>query len=70
MCELLGLCVPNVPCGVESRGSLSVPPNFPKPFLMYRVELKVRLFLYIMAEKLEFLMYRVELKGTRNFPKS
>ena len=38
-----GICVPNVPCGVESRLS-GDGPDAHLGFLMYRVELKERTF--------------------------
>ncbi len=59
--------VPNAPCGVESRGSFSVPPNFPK-FLMHRVELKVCSKNYHRPCFQAFLMHRVELKDQRTDP--
>ena len=58
---LLSAAVPNVPCGVESIVPL-VKPKREKVFLMYRVELKVLLSVFVNVMSSLFLMYRVELK--------
>ncbi len=53
--------VPNVPCGVER--TLARPSRtMPKPFLMYRVELKAQGASVGCNRRSVFLMYRVELK--------
>ena len=54
--------VPNVPCGVERNWAEDKCWAVGEVFLMYRVELKVRLFCLCRFSHATFLMYRVELK--------
>ena len=57
------MLVPNVPCGVE-RDAWAYINSWVSRFLMYRVELKVKVNANEVERiLLEFLMYRVELKA-------